>query len=77
MKRSRSRSFEKKKGSKQRSSSASSDDKKKKKSKKDSKELKKLKWVIPGIIVRVISKKVCEGKLYNKKVKITDVLSAY
>jgi hypothetical protein len=41
------------------------------------KELKRLKWVIPGIIVRVISKKVAGGRLYNQKVKVTDVLSAY
>jgi len=34
---------------------------------------KKLKWVLPGIIVRVISKKIEGGKLYNKKMKVTDV----
>lgn len=43
--------------------------------KKKSKKEKKLKWIIPGIIVRVISKKVANGKLYNKKIKITDVLN--
>jgi G patch domain/KOW motif-containing protein len=36
-----------------------------------------LKWVIPGIVIRVVSKKVAEGKLYNKKLKVTDVLSQY
>ncbi len=34
-----------------------------------------MKWVIPGIIIRVVSKKVADGKLYNKKLKVTDVLS--
>ena len=36
-----------------------------------------MKWVIPGIVIRVVSKKVAEGKLYNKKLKVTDVLSQY
>ena len=40
--------------------------------KKDKK--KKLKWLIPGILVRMISKKAADGKLYNKKLRITDVL---
>ena len=30
---------------------------------------------MPNLIVRVISKKVAGGRLYNKKLKITDVLS--
>ena len=34
---------------------------------------KKLKWVIPNIIVRVISSKAHKGKLYNTKVRITDI----
>jgi hypothetical protein len=39
-------------------------------------ERKPLKWVIlPGLIVRVISKKVHQGRLYNKKLRVTDVLS--
>ena len=38
---------------------------------------KRLKWVLPGLIVRVVSKKAEGGKLYNTKMKITDVLSAY
>lgn len=36
-----------------------------------------MKWVIPGIIIRVVSKKVADGKLYNKKLRVTDVLSSY
>jgi hypothetical protein len=44
---------------------------------KDKKKQKKLKWVIPGIIVRMVSKKVDNGKLYNKKLRITDVLNPY
>ncbi len=31
--------------------------------------------MLPGLLVRVISKKVAKGKLYNSKVRITDVLS--
>ena len=34
---------------------------------------RRLKWVMPGIVVRVITK----GKLYNCKVRISDVLSAF
>ena len=45
-----------------------------KRSTKDEK-YKKLKWVLPGIIVRVISKKIEGGKLYNKKMRVVDVLS--
>ena len=44
--------------------------------KEETKE-KRLKWVIPGLIVRVVSKKVEGGRLYNTKVKISDVLSAF
>lgn len=36
-----------------------------------------MKWVVPGIVVRVISKKVEDGKLYNKKVRIVDVPDKY
>jgi len=52
--------------SRSRSSEKNRDDKK-----------KKLKWVIPGIIIRVVSKKVAHGKLYNKKLKVTDVVNSY
>ncbi|TNV71968.1 hypothetical protein FGO68_gene6460 [Halteria grandinella] len=45
--------------------------------KKEAKDLKKLKWVLPNIIIRCISKKVADGKLYNRKLRITDVPSAY
>lgn len=64
-KRSRSRSLDKR----------PSPSKDQKKSKEDNK--KKLKWVIPNLIIRVVSKKVAEGKLYNKKLRVADVLSAY
>lgn len=37
---------------------------------------KELKWVIPNIRVRVISKKLSDGKYYNKKVLITDILDS-
>ena len=40
----------------------------------DKKKDKKLKWVLPNIIVRVISSKVHKGRLYNTKVRITDVV---
>ena len=43
---------------------------------RDSK-MKKLKWVMPGIIVRVVSEKIEKGRLYNCKLRVTDVLSAY
>jgi hypothetical protein len=33
--------------------------------------------VLPGIIVRVISKKIENGKLYNQKMRVADVLSHY
>eukprot|EP00347_Sterkiella_histriomuscorum_P020443 403337786 len=42
---------------------------------RDEKQYKKLKWLLPGLIVRVVSKKVANGKLYNTKVRITDVLN--
>ena len=38
---------------------------------------KKLIWVMPGIIIRVVSKKVAHGKLYNKKLRVTDVVNSY
>lgn len=41
------------------------------------KKRKALKWVVPGIIVRVISKKVEGGKLYNKKMRVADVHNHY
>lgn len=65
----------------ERESKASNDNKregKRRSRSKDKKEnKKKLKWVLPGIIVRVISKKVEGGKLYNKKMKVADVLNKY
>ena len=33
--------------------------------------------MLPGLIVRVISKKVHQGRLYNKKLRVTDVLSSF
>jgi len=44
---------------------------------KNTEQRKKLKWVIPGIVIRVVSKKVAGGKLYNKKLRVADVLSSY
>ncbi|CAG9332241.1 unnamed protein product [Blepharisma stoltei] len=38
---------------------------------------KKLRWVMPGLRVRVRSQKVCDGSLYNSKVIINDVLDKY
>mmetsp|Transcript_28831 Transcript_28831/g.21471 ORF Transcript_28831/g.21471 Transcript_28831/m.21471 type:complete len:192 (+) Transcript_28831:15-590(+) len=59
-----------------RSSSASKKRDKKHKAKKEgTHKVKKLKWVLPGIVVRVTSKKVEEGKLYNQKLRILDVLT--
>lgn len=46
-------------------------------SREDEKKGKRLKWVAPGIIVRIISKKVYGGKYYNQKARITDVLDRY
>jgi hypothetical protein len=67
---SRSRSMENK-DAKKRSRSGSED------KKNVEKPARKLKWVIPNLIVRVVSKKVSDGKLYNKKLHVTDVLSAF
>ena len=49
----------------------------KKKKKKDKKDKKRLKWITTNIMVRVISKKVRNGKLYEKKVYISDILDEY
>ena len=38
---------------------------------------KSLKWVKEGIQVRVVSKKVLSGKLYNKVLPVTTVLDQY
>lgn len=56
---------------KSRSRSRSREDRKKKSEKKS------LKWVVPGIIVRMVSKKAADGKLYNKKLRIVDVHDRY
>lgn len=58
--------------SRSRSSEAS-----KRKDKKSKKEKKRLKWVLPNIIIRVVSKKVEDGKLYNRKLRVIDVLNDY
>lgn len=42
---------------------------------KETRNPKKLKWVVPGILVRVVSKEVENGKLYTHKFKITEVFS--
>ena len=47
-------------------------DYKKHKKDKKNKKPKRLKWVVPGIRVRIISKKFLEGKYYMEKVMITD-----
>lgn len=38
---------------------------------------KKLSWVIPNIRVRIVSKKTHNGKYYNKKVVITDIIDSF
>ena len=58
------------KKAKSRSRSRSNDDKK-----EENVKFRELKWVLPGIIVRVVSKKVENGKLYNKKLRVIDVLN--
>lgn len=52
-------------------------DKKEKKKKKEKKEKKRLKWITTHIIVKVVSKKVRDGRLYEKKVKVSDILDEY
>jgi len=64
----------KKEESKTRASKSPSNDKKK--DDKDSKK-KKIKWATPNIRVRIISDKFRDGKLYNSKVVITDILDRY
>jgi hypothetical protein len=49
--------------------------KKIKKSKNKEVKLKTLKWVEPFIRVRIISKKFENGKYYNKKVIVNDILN--
>eukprot|EP01017_Pseudomicrothorax_dubius_P013855 TRINITY_DN1625_c0_g1_i1.p1 TRINITY_DN1625_c0_g1~~TRINITY_DN1625_c0_g1_i1.p1 ORF type:complete len:340 (+),score=93.96 TRINITY_DN1625_c0_g1_i1:38-1057(+) len=48
--------------------------KEKENGKEDKKKKKKLKWVTENIRVRIISDKVNDGKYYNLKVVVTDVL---
>jgi hypothetical protein len=38
---------------------------------------RRLRWVLPGIIVRVINKKIHKGRLYNLKLKVSDVLDDF
>ncbi|CDW79585.1 g patch domain and kow motifs-containing [Stylonychia lemnae] len=65
--------YEKFSKSNKRSRSRSYDNRRNRKD--QNKNFKKLKWILPGLIVRVISKKIEEGKLYNTKLKVTDVLN--
>jgi G patch domain/KOW motif-containing protein len=54
------------------------DDKKKKRKKKGKKEKKTRKaatWLVPGIVVRCVSKTFQGGKLYQKKLLITDLVT--
>jgi hypothetical protein len=50
---------------------------KEEKSDKSKRNLKPLKWVIPNIKVRIISKKRLEGKYYNTKAFVNDIIDAY
>jgi len=52
-------------------------EKKKKKDKKEKRDKKRLKWVSPHIMVKVVSKKVRDGKLYEKKLFVSDILDEY
>jgi len=38
---------------------------------------KPLKWIREGLVVRVVSERVAQGRLYNKKVEITTILDPY
>lgn len=38
---------------------------------------RRLKWVLPGILIRVIDRKIHRGRLYNLKFKVSDVLDDY
>ena len=49
----------------------------KEKSIKEEKKEKKLKWIMTGLRVRIISKKYHNGKFYNIKVSINDILDTY
>lgn len=62
----------KKKKHKRSSSSSSSDSSQKRRHKKD--KHKRVKWVMPHLVVRVVSQKAHGGKLYNTKVQIQDVI---
>lgn len=48
---------------------------KKREAKSESK--KPLKWVTQGLVVRVISDKVMDGKMYNKKVQIKNIMNQF
>ncbi len=50
-------------------------DKKSKKKKKDKKSRKVSTWLVPGIVVRCVSKSFQGGRLYQKKLVITDLVT--
>ena len=39
------------------------------------KKKRRLKWIVPGIRVRIISRKFKKGKFYEEKVLVNDILS--
>ena len=45
--------------------------------KKKKRHRKKLKWITPNIMIRVFSKKPQDGKLYDKKLEVIDILDDY
>lgn len=47
------------------------------KERKERKKEKKLKWIMTGLRVRIISKKYHNGKFYNIKVSVNDILDIY
>jgi G patch domain/KOW motif-containing protein len=51
--------------------------KKDKDKKKKDKKRKSLKWIMPGIMVRVVSKSFRDGRYYDKKLEVTDILDGY
>ena len=51
--------------------------KKDKHSKKKERHKRRLKWIVPHIIIRVINKKSGNGKLYDKKLHVMDILDDY
>ncbi|CAI2371819.1 unnamed protein product [Moneuplotes crassus] len=65
------KSKHKSKKKKRKRSSSSDGSRTKRRHKKDNR--KRIKWVMPGIIVRVVSQKYMGGKLYNTKVAVQQV----